>query len=295
MFSIKDAELDTLNYIQIPEIFELYRFVDPVTNQVYDYKSKTLLPICQKCYEIWHRDIPCANCISMRAIREQRIIFKLEYMGDATYFIVAIPVHIQGNDYALELVNNVTDSLAIYNSYKKDNSRDLSSIIHDLNYVVTHDIYTDLLNKSYAESQLARTIVKAQKEKLPLTIIVIDIDHFKSVNDTYGHMMGDQVILKLSKLLKDYVEGNEKSWVARIGGDEFLMVFCDRHIEEIREFSANLSNIISKHVFKAKESKFSISVSMGVKAYCAEEDTPTTFLDHVDQLMYTCKKKKIKE
>ena len=84
------------------------------------------------------------------------------------------------------------------------------------------DSITGVYNRRYLEETLSREVAHAQRKGYPLSIIMLDVDFFKKVNDTYGHKMGDDVVIALGRLLQ--AQTRESDCVSRYGGDEFVLV-----------------------------------------------------------------------
>ena len=142
-----------------------------------------------------------------------------------------------------------------------------------------HDALTGLLNHKYAKMQI-KDMLKARTD-CHFALAVLDLDRFKSVNDTYGHMFGDEVLVYSSGRLKHSVRGNDI--VARIGGDEFLIFI---------EYQQNLEVIVDR-IFSAlicTYKNFPISVSMGVARTEAVGRDYNALFKAADQALYTAKR-----
>ena len=123
-----------------------------------------------------------------------------------------------------------------------------------------------------------------------LFLALIDIDHFKSVNDRFGHLCGDEVILYVVDKINALNE-QCSGWAARIGGDEFLLAcpFSDK--DYVERLCLEMSETITGHSFKKGHSEYSIAISCGVAAYDGQE-TLEEFLERVDMKMYEDKVQK---
>lgn len=95
------------------------------------------------------------------------------------------------------------------------------------------DPLTGLLNRRYLDETLAREIVRAQRERRPLSIVMLDLDHFKRVNDTWGHEAGDAVLVHLAAMLKQHLRASDLA--CRFGGEEFVVVMLGANLVEARE------------------------------------------------------------
>lgn len=110
-----------------------------------------------------------------------------------------------------------------------DMSRNLIKMQKSLQNLVEQDILTGLYNRRSGEKMLRRTSEKYQKEGVPFCVAIGDIDHFKRVNDTYGHECGDVALMEISARIKEHMEG--KGFVARWGGEELLLVYDNMRLD----------------------------------------------------------------
>ena len=110
-----------------------------------------------------------------------------------------------------------------------DMSRNLIKMQKSLQNLVEQDILTGLYNRRSGEKLLRRTSEKYQKEGVPFCVAIGDIDHFKRVNDTYGHECGDVALMEISARIKEHMEG--KGFVARWGGEELLLVYDNMRLD----------------------------------------------------------------
>lgn len=97
-----------------------------------------------------------------------------------------------------------------------------TSLQEQLRSQANHDPLTGLHNRRYLDGNLARELIRCGRERQPLSLVLIDIDHFKQINDTYGHLAGDQVLRRLAALLSSEVRGSDIA--CRYGGEEFLLM-----------------------------------------------------------------------
>lgn len=151
---------------------------------------------------------------------------------------------------------------------------------------MVRDSLTGLLNHTTIKDQLAREVARAKREKTPLAYAMIDIDHFKHVNDTYGHAVGDHVIKSLSRLLKQRLRDTDV--IGRYGGEEFAVIMSNtdsqaaqRVINEIREAFSCLQHL-------ADGTEFSVSFSCGI-ADVALFGNAITLGDAADKALYEAK------
>ncbi|MEG1098173.1 MAG: GGDEF domain-containing protein, partial [Raoultibacter sp.] len=209
--------------------FSHYRLVDADTYIVYDYHEGQLTSLPEHCYDTWKRTTPCHNCVSRLATHRNAPVIKLETLDDAIFLIVSSPVQVEGRTFALELAREVTNDLLINDTEKRENIA-VTDLIKKINDMSIRDFATGLYNKAFAEEELER-LVDGWSCANPLTIAVCDIDKFKDINDTHGHIEGDNVITRLAEMLTECAEADD-GWAARLGGDEFMLCFPGRGKQE---------------------------------------------------------------
>ena len=134
----------------------------------------------------------------------------------------------------------------------------------DIIYTSNHDYLTGLPNRKYFEEKMLEF---DQEQYFPLTVAMIDLDGLKLINDAYGHDLGDEVLIKISSVLKSYL--GDDDFVARIGGDEFVMIFPNTQAKEFEVIRNAISN--DSLSFMHNDFKFSISVGYDVKTDSATE------------------------
>jgi two-component system cell cycle response regulator len=159
-----------------------------------------------------------------------------------------------------------------------------------LRFAATHDNLSGLWNRGQILDFLARELVRANRDDKPLGIVLADLDHFKKVNDTYGHLAGDAVLQEVSKRM----QGNIRAYdgVGRYGGEEFLVVFpgCEYKIAMRR--AEDLRRLVGEKSITALGEKVNVTASLGVAiAEPGSDMSVEALLQKADQAMYTAKKK----
>lgn len=158
-----------------------------------------------------------------------------------------------------------------------------------LTYSARYDSLTDLPNRTYLSSYVQNQIVEAESEKSQLAIIFIDLDRFKYINDTYGHSLGDQVLIKIAYRLKQLK--SEELFISRLGGDEFILIkpFRDSLVSVI-EIIESVMLLIS-HPLAIEDKTFYIMSSIGISLYPNHGKDEKTLLSKADAAMYEAKKR----
>lgn len=157
-----------------------------------------------------------------------------------------------------------------------------------LNYYMTTDSLTGLLNHSSILKQLAIQVEQAQNSGLALSFVMIDIDHFKNINDSYGHPIGDVVIKKLATLLLSRLRSQDS--VGRYGGEEFALILPTAGIDEATKIVNNLRKQVEQLAFKTESSDFFVTISAGI-ACLNKGDNSQAMVNQADVALYEAKKR----
>lgn len=296
MFPISELNRNLLDLIRLPDMFDSYRLVDPSTHRIYDYDGTALIShdnVC--CYDIWHRRGPCYNCTSYRAMNENKTIVKLECSLSQTFLIVSMPVELENRKLVLELAKNVCDSLMVNVGADEDNT-DIIQLVNKMNAAILMDPYTGLYNKKFFLTNLPIMLNQSIQSRTPYCGALFDIDHFKRINDSFGHLMGDQVLLFIAEQFKDATKDTTIK-AARIGGDEFYLGFRNHTLSDARELCETLCDKIRNHQFsKDVNDSFSVTISYGLAELNLDHPLSySAFIDMIDTMMYEAKRHSRKE
>ncbi|MCF8129757.1 MAG: diguanylate cyclase [Deltaproteobacteria bacterium] len=128
------------------------------------------------------------------------------------------------------------------------------------------DKLTGCFNRTYMDEYLAKEITRATRYHRPVSLIMADIDHFKRVNDTYGHQAGDLVLTNFVASIRKGLR-KDVDWIARYGGEEFLMVLPETDLENAVLSAERLRKIVSKSVTEHGKHRIRITTSFGVVGY----------------------------
>ena len=128
------------------------------------------------------------------------------------------------------------------------------------------DKLTGCFNRTYMDEYLAKEITRATRYHRPVSLIMADIDHFKRVNDTYGHQAGDLVLTNFVASIRQGLR-KDVDWIARYGGEEFLMVLPETDLENAVLSAERLRKIVSKSVTEHGKHRIRITASFGVVGY----------------------------
>jgi len=151
------------------------------------------------------------------------------------------------------------------------------------------DMLTKIANRRVFDETLTNQCKKADASHEALSLAIIDVDHFKTINDTYGHLVGDSVIKTVANILKENIKG--KDLVARYGGDEFVIILPNTNVEGAMSLTNYLCATVDKKRFTLKnkgERIGKVTLSIGVTCYKTGE-TIEEFLNRADAALYLSK------
>lgn len=148
------------------------------------------------------------------------------------------------------------------------------------------DELTELANYRYFQKVLQKETDRAKRYNRPLSLMMIDIDNFKSCNDTYGHRVGDNVLKQIASLIKKNTRGCDL--VARYGGEEFSVILPETSIEETQVVAERIRESIEKFIFETEtgESIHSVSITIGLSSFPDKSNCKKNLIDTADLALY---------
>ncbi|WP_246272893.1 GGDEF domain-containing protein [Oricola thermophila] len=149
------------------------------------------------------------------------------------------------------------------------------------------DPMTGLQNRRYFDDALAQYMEEFSRIERPLGIMIVDIDHFKSINDTYGHDVGDEVIKGLANTIREYTRYHDIA--ARIGGEEFAVVAPNVDVENLDKMANRLRLAVSDLVFNIGNVRLRITVSIGIAIWDGKEPASSLY-KRADTSLYNAKR-----
>src|SRR6266852_540840 len=154
---------------------------------------------------------------------------------------------------------------------------------HILRNLAMIDPLTGLYNRRFAEQRLAAEVARSERRGHPLTVLTLDLNNFKEINDTYGHPAGDQVLQEFASRLNKVIRGSDLA--VRLGGDEFLVVLPECTLDQLKLVMERLSSF----ELDWQGQKIPVTFSAGWKDY-EMGDRPEEMLARADQALYTSKR-----
>jgi diguanylate cyclase (GGDEF)-like protein len=161
-------------------------------------------------------------------------------------------------------------------------------VVLELHRTATHDFLTETLNRRAAQSHINEAIEQAPYLETPLSILLLDIDHFKQVNDRFGHEVGDKVLVALAGLLHRHVRGNDM--VARWGGEEFLILLKNTNAPTALAVAERLIRIIAATPIMVGNAAIVCNVSIGIATTTPHHADGAALIRAADNALYHAKR-----
>lgn len=149
------------------------------------------------------------------------------------------------------------------------------------------DALTGLYNRRQMDSSFAELLTKAARQATPMSVLLIDIDHFKKLNDVHGHAVGDEALKLLAGLLQDMFRGSDLA--CRYGGEEFVVILPGAELQVALSRAEELRNRCQDMSLLVKGQALSFTLSIGVAAFKQGTDQPDELLKQADEALYTAK------
>lgn len=208
---------------------------------------------------------------------------------------VVVPLLAKSVIYGILILGEKIDGKGLI-QYEKTYLMDLANIasiaLHNafLYEMAVTDFLTRLKLRNYFESFLLDNIFLASKETIPLSLIMGDLDHFKLLNDTYGHLAGDRVLQESARII---MENTRKTDVAaRYGGEEFAILLPNTPMESAYSIANRIRENIENNVIVYNGQKIRVTISMGVAQYDPAKDaSKEAFIERADKALYMAKEK----
>lgn len=151
------------------------------------------------------------------------------------------------------------------------------------------DDLTGLFNARYLRHCLERAVTEHKERRQPFCVLFIDVDRFKSVNDTHGHIVGSQLLKALGRSLKNLVRPQD--YVFRYGGDEFVVLLRESQLTRAMQIAERVRRSVERRLFLIEGLSLKATLSIGVAGYPAHAQTLDVLLKMADQAMYDAKRK----
>ena len=157
-----------------------------------------------------------------------------------------------------------------------------------LKHQATTDSMTGLMNRRAFIDEFDKELNRARRTMSPLSCLILDIDHFKQVNDSYGHHIGDLVIKSVAENMKEHTRTMD--YIGRIGGEEFAILMPETHLDDAYQIADRLRDFVSKYEMCFDRQTIHITVSIGITDLRDKNETIESILQRADAALYNAKR-----
>ncbi len=201
--------------------------------------------------------------------------------------------------YCEHVNSHVMNLVTVVPEYNKHNhiigaltiANDVSEIVQyrqRLEHLAYHDPLTDLPNRTFLNEHLQKAVSQHASHQGQIALMFLDLDYFKSINDTLGHEVGDQLLVQASKRIMSCLRSDDV--LARIGGDEFAMLVKNVNTDELSKLAQRISSTLTAP-FEVEKTNFFVTASVGIACYPQDTNNIEGLMKYADTAMYHAKKK----
>ena len=274
------------NLKNFKKIYDIVRIVDPSHKKILLVNDDIISPPIDTCYDFWKKSSACTNCVSIRAQHNEDTFYKLEYIDDLVYLITASPYEYKGKVYIIEMLKNISVNGTVINKGSKIN--ELEHTFSEVAKELLLDPLTNVYNKKFIYERLLSDINENFINNASLSLIMADIDFFKKINDSYGHLIGDKVLQFFTNTLKNFFS-KDSYWIARYGGEEFLITLNNTPLHEAYELCEDLRISIENSTITIDDLTINLTCSFGVYTLNNELIDVDNAIKKVDKNLYSAK------
>ncbi|MBA6223936.1 diguanylate cyclase [Colwellia sp. MB02u-18] len=251
----------------------LFDLFDEIPQDWFRRKAESVFLLKNKAFTIWEQRPYVFKFNNYRPITGTA-----EFMYQNTTFIPLKSTTGEVSHLCL-LVYDVTDNATQKKQLKKANA--------DLAILSRTDGLTQLFNRNHWQQSIAAEFKRYTRNQHASCLVMLDIDHFKAVNDNYGHLVGDDVIRHLAKFIREQVRETDIS--ARYGGEEFIILLADTHAEGGLIFAERLRKTVAESVVIYNGIEVQYTISLGVAQIQPNYSSERQWLEHADNALYQSK------
>lgn len=266
-----DFEAIINNVTMFHKIYDVIRIVDPVKKEVLFMRRNQELDasniVKSTCYGFWANGRVCENCISMRAQSEKDVFVKFEYVHSRLYLTTAYPLETPYSQYVVEIIKDVTQSELIDGS-RHNADQDIFSNIMSINRHIITDEITELFNKRYLAEKLPYELINNNLKGFECAVLMLEIDQFFNINNTYGPTASSFVLKKLASILNDCIR-EDYDWAARSDEDAFVIYLKNIKIADLNDVCEKIKNEVKTSTFEYQSNSIPVTVSIGASHICS--------------------------
>jgi len=228
----------------------------------------------------------CAYLLGLTIVRPLRRLTRGADQVAAGNLDVDLPVNTQSEvGYLTQVFNHMVGRLRRSREELDSVNAELQEKNRELHQLSITDELTGLYNRKHLMETLTAEITRSKRNDHTFALLVVDIDHFKLVNDTYGHQKGDEVLLRLGEIFLETVRSCD--YVARYGGEEFIIMLPEVGKAGGREVAERIRQRVARERINPKGDR--ITVSIGMAMFAEHGESPETLFQQADQALYAAK------
>ena len=211
-------------------------------------------------------------------------------LPSSTTSFMALPLKIKDETMAIMAIENINpENIEKARVIASQLALDLqkNQLYEKVERLSITDSLTQVFLRRHFMTRFQEEITRSKKNSLHLSCIMIDIDHFKSYNDSHGHIVGDFILQELSLIIKNNVR--EMDLICRYGGEEFCIFLPETVLEETRQIAERLREDVEQYDFNTQDKHLSVTISLGISTYPEQRQTVQGLIDLADQCLYKAK------
>lgn len=251
----------------------VYELFPEIPEQWFKNKVKSVSTLANQSFTIWEQ-----NPYLFKFKNYRPITGAVDYMYQNTTFIPLTSPSGEVNQVGI-IIYDVTDAAI--------NKLELETSNNELKKLSRTDRLTELNNRGYWEECLKNEFDRVKRTKQPASVIIFDIDHFKKVNDTYGHMAGDEVIRQTAAVLRGGIRDTDIP--GRYGGEEFVLILIDTKPDSAYILAERLRKKIEALTVKYEDMEIKYTVSLGISEALDDCENYMKWLERADNALYISK------
>jgi two-component system, cell cycle response regulator len=288
--------IDNLNAVDspildgLPEKYKVIVETDPISALQILRSDKVDLIVINMALE---EHDPLRLCSTIRSLEQTRHtpLLALVRQGDTRKLVRALDIGV--NDYLMRPVNKEEMAARIRTQVRRNHYiASLRNSFHASLEMAITDELTGLYNRRYFSNHLSSLFERSQQQELSLSTLILDIDHFKKINDTYGHDVGDAVLVELSTRLERNVRGIDLA--CRYGGEEFVILMPETDMAYARMIAERLREDIASRPIEVKGDKpqsldITVSIGLATTDWSDGNESPQRLVKRADDALYRAK------
>mgnify|MGYP000312511790 CR=1 FL=1 len=218
----------------------------------------------------------CSHLLSGKSLHESLDVQLLKENG--SYFCSEVSLSPYFKDDKLVGISGTIDDITVRKNAEER-----------LKHIALHDMLTGINNRHYFDDKLRSIAIATKRSSSVHSLLYIDLDHFKVINDSQGHHQGDLVLKEIARLLSERTRQSDV--LCRIGGDEFAFLLMDTNVEDAKVVALELCKTIADTSFRFADKVYKVSCSIGISAIDGKSASSAIYLQQADIAMFAAKEK----